>query len=165
VQSTFNARKRPPIELKADVAGNTALRAADSFRLHWPEYSMDRCHPAMASRLAASAIPAKRCGSPVADGLGDGRDRDGHCSFAVGQAVRRTLQSRGHIHVSSIGESCVVGCGLLLRRATPRRCRGRGARLVCAARRADKAVHYAATLPGIYGDTIVFVAELSFHFS
>ena len=39
--SSFRIRERPRLELKADVADNRALNAADSLRLHWPEYLME----------------------------------------------------------------------------------------------------------------------------
>jgi len=49
--------------------------------------------------------------------------RQHHCErpFTRGQAAWSALQSRGHIHVLSIAESGVVGCGVLLRRTIPRR--------------------------------------------
>ena len=36
-----NTRERPRIEPKADVADKRTLSAADSLRLHWPEYVME----------------------------------------------------------------------------------------------------------------------------
>jgi hypothetical protein len=42
MQSRFNTRERPRIELRADVTGYGELSATDSLRLHWPEYLMGR---------------------------------------------------------------------------------------------------------------------------
>ena len=39
--SSSDTRERPRIELKADVANKGTLSAADSLRLHWPEYLME----------------------------------------------------------------------------------------------------------------------------
>lgn len=58
-----------------------------------------------------------------------------------------------------------MGCGVLLRRATAGSGGRAGAHLACAARRVgSQAVRYAATVPGIYGDTIALVAELAISF-
>ena len=93
-------------------------------------------HFVMAPRFASPAISAGQRCSPDADGPGDGHDHHRDRPYTVGKAVRSTFQSRGHIHVLSIGESGGVGRGILRRRAIPRRGRRRGARLACAARRA-----------------------------
>jgi hypothetical protein len=130
--SSSNRRERPQIKSKADMANNGALSAADSLRFHWPEYLMEAgegaftCSPraqwprCYGIRFSGPAIPAERCRSPDADGLGDGRDNRRDRPLTVGQAVGSTLQSRGHIHVSPIGESGFVGYAVLLRRTVSR---------------------------------------------
>ena len=39
--SSSNTREHPRIEPKTDVANEGRLSAADSLRLHWPEYLME----------------------------------------------------------------------------------------------------------------------------
>ena len=125
------------------------LSAAGSLRLHWPEYLMEAGESglylfsacAVATLLWHPASPIQRhlpsdAVRRMLDGPGDGCDHHRDRPFTVGQAVRSALQSRGHIHVLSIEESGVVGCGVLLRRAIARRGRRRGAGFACASRRA-----------------------------
>ena len=166
-------RERPRVE----VADDCTLSAAHSLRLHWPEYLMDAgesgfylfsacaVHLVMTPCFASPGIPDERHCSPHVDGFGDWRDHYRDRPFTVGQTVRSALQSRGHIRVLSIRESGVVGCGILCRRAIL----GRGrwvalASLLLHGAPAHHAVRYAATMPGIYGNTIAFVAELALSF-
>jgi len=97
--SNSNTRERPRIEPKTNKG---ALSAADSLRLHWPEYLMEAgeaglylfrmhsCDLVMAPRFASPAIRPKRRCSPDADGLGDGSDDHRYRALTVGQAVRST---------------------------------------------------------------------------
>ena len=119
----------------------------------------------MAPRFASPAIPPKRRCSPDADGLGDGSDDHRYRALTVGQAVRGALQSRCHNHVLSIGKSglwdAVFYCAAQLLGAVAGVAL---ASLVLQGAPAHKAVRYAATVPGIYGDTIALVAELAISF-
>ena len=120
----------------------------------------------MAPRFASPAIRPKRRCSPDADGLGDGSDDHRYRALTVGQAVRSALQSRCHIHVLSIGESrrCGMRCSTAPRNSSGAVAGVALASLVLQGAPAHKAVRYAATVPGIYGDTVAFVAELAISF-
>jgi hypothetical protein len=148
--SSSNTREPLRIEPKVEV-DRGALSAAESLRLHWPEYLMEAgesglylfsaCavatflwHPASPIQPYLPGDAVRRMLMGAAYGRNYHRDRP----FTVGQAVWSTLQPRCHVHVSSIGESRFVGYGILLHRTTYRRGHRRCARLACASWRAGK---------------------------
>ena len=55
--SSYNTRERPRIELEADGANKSTLSAADSLRLHWPEYLMEAEKRACTCSLHAQLRP------------------------------------------------------------------------------------------------------------
>ena len=96
-----------------------------------------RDHPGMPFGIPSEGL-FSFAGIPTqdADELGDGSNAHRGHALIVGQAVRSALQSRCHHPVLSCGESGVVGCGVLLRRAIAgaRWPRWRSPQLCCKAR-------------------------------
>jgi hypothetical protein len=94
-----------------------------------------------------------------------GRDGHRHCHVALGQTIRRALQSRSNVCFLSAEESEVLGWAVLLRLTIHwrnYRCRDRRVWLRDAPR--HEAVRYAVTAPGVYGDAAAFIAELTISF-
>ena len=103
--SSSNTRERPRIELKA----------ADSLRLHWPEYLMEAGESGIylfsacviATLLWHPASPIQRhlpsdAVRRMLMGVAMGASILAIVLSPWGQAVRSALQSRSHIHVLSI---------------------------------------------------------------
>jgi aquaporin Z len=176
--SSSNTRERPRIEPKTDDANKGTLSAADGLRLHWPEYLMEAGEAGLylfsacviATLLWHPASPIQR--------------------YLPGDAVRRMLMGLGMgattiaIVLSPWGQQsgahfnpavtftfyrlrkvelwdAVFYCAAQLLGAVAGVAL---ASLVLEGAPAHKAVRYAATLPGIYGDAIAFVAELAISF-
>jgi aquaporin Z len=166
--SSFNTRERPRIE----------LGAAESLRLHWPEYLMESGESGLYlfSACAFSTL-LWHPGSPLQQYLPSDAVRRMWMGLAMGvtiiaivlspwgkqsgahfnPAVTFTFHRLGKVELWDTVFYCagqflgaVVGVAL--------------ASLVLRGAPMHKAVHYAATLPGIYGDSIAFVAELAISF-
>jgi aquaporin Z len=176
--SSFNTRECPRIELKADLANNAAPSAADSLRLHWPEYLMEAGEMGLylfsactvATLLWHPASPLQRylpsdAVRRMLMGLGMGATTMAIVLSPWGKqsgahfnpAVTFTFHRLGKVALWDTVFYCaaqflgaVVGVAL--------------ASFVLQGAPMDKAVHYTATMPGVYGDTIAFVAELAISF-
>jgi len=169
-----NTRELPQIKPKADVA----LSIADSLRFHWPEYLMEAGESGvyLFSACAVATLlwhPA----SPVQRYLASDAVRRMWMGLAMGATIMAIVlspwgkQSGAHFNpavtftfyrlkkvalwdavfycvAQLLGAVAGVALASLLLRGAP----------------AHKAVRYAATLPGVYGDTIAFVAELAISF-
>src|SRR5215475_5425504 len=170
--SSFKTRERPRLELKADVADNRALNAADSLRLHWPEYLMEAgelglylvsaCtvatvlwHPASPVQryLPGDSVRRMLMGSAmgatiVAIVLSPwGKQSGAHFK----PAVTFTFYRLGNVAFWDAVFYCAAQfLGALAGVAL--------ASFVLQGAPMDKAVHYAATLRGVYGDSIAFAA-------
>jgi aquaporin Z len=171
-------RARPRIEAKVDVTNKGTLTAADSLRLHWPEYLMEAgesglylfsaCtvatflwHPASPLQPNLPGDPARRMLMGFAMGATAlaivvspwGKQSGAHFN----PAVTFTFYRLGKVALWDTVFYCAAQfLGALAGVAL--------ASLVLQGAPANKAVHYAATIPGIYGDTIAFVAELAISF-
>lgn len=175
-------REFPRIDSKADVAdaliNDGALSAADGLRLHWPEYLMEAGESGIYLFSAcAVATLLWHPGSPVHRYLSSDSVRRIWMGLAMGATIIAIVlspwgkQSGAHFNpavtftffrlrkvalwdavfycAAQLG-GAVLGVAL--------------ASLVLQGAPADKAVHYAATLPGMYGDAIAFFAELAISF-
>jgi aquaporin Z len=175
--SSSNTREHPRIEPKTDVANEGRLSAAGSLRLHWPEYLMEAgeaglylfsaCavatllwHPASPVYLPNDAVRRMLMGvamgaSIIAIVLTPwGKQSGAHLNPAVTFAfyrLRKVAPWDAAFYCAAQMLGAVLGVGL--------------ASLVLQGAPSHKAVRYAATVPGIYGDAIAFAAELIISFS
>ena len=176
--SRSNTRERPLIEPGADDANKRRLSAADSLHLHWPEYLMEAGESgiylfsacAVATLLWHPASPIQRYlpsdavrrmlmglamgATIVAIVLSPwGKQSGAHFNPAVTftfYRLRKVALWDAVFYCSAQFLGAVAGVGL--------------ASLVLQGAPAHKVVRYAATIPGIYGDTIALVAELAISF-
>jgi aquaporin Z len=160
------------------VADESTLSAADSLRLHWPEYLMEAgesslylfaaCavatllwHPASPIERHLPSDSVRRILMGVAMGATViaivltpwGKRSGAHFNPAVTFAfyrLRKVARWDAVFYCAAQFLGAVAGVAL--------------ASLVLQGAPAHKAVRYAATIPGIYGDTIAFVAELAISF-
>jgi aquaporin Z len=160
------------------VANKGTLSAADSLRLHWPEYLMEAgesclylfCTCAVATLLWHPASPIQRFlpsdtvrrmlmglamgVSVIAIVLSPwGKQSGAHFNPAVTftyYRLRTVARFDAVFYCAAQFLGAVAGVAL--------------ASLVLEGAPADRAVRYAATIPGIYGETIAFVAELAISF-
>ena len=176
--SSSNTRERPRIEPETDLANKTTLSAADSLRLHWPEYLMEAGEAGiyLFSACAVATLlwhPA----SPIQHYLSSGAVRRMLMGLAMGATIVAIFlspwgkQSGAHFNPAvtltfyrlkkvALWDTAFY-CGAQLLGAAA------GVALASLALQgapANKAVRYAATLPGIYGNTVAFVAELAISF-
>ena len=176
--SNSKTRERPPIEQKADVDSTGALTAAESVRLHWPEYVMEAGEAAFyLFSTCAVATLLWLPNSPVQRYLPSDAVRRIWMGLAMGATIIAIIlspwgkQSGAHFNPAvtlafhRLGKvalwDAVFYCAAQLLGAVG------GVALACLVLQrapADKTVHYAATMPGIYGDTIAFIAELAISF-
>jgi len=174
-----NTREHSQTEPKADVANKgTFSAAADSLRLHWPEYLMEAgesglylfsaCavatlvwHPASPLQRYLPSDAARRILMGLAMGATIivivispwGKQSGGHFNPAVTftfYRLRKMAPMDAVFYCAAQFLGAVAGVAL--------------AALVLHGAPAHKAVRYAATMPGIYGETIAFVAELAISF-
>jgi len=176
--SSSNTRERPGIESQTDASKSGTLSAADSLRLHWPEYLMEAgesgvylfsaCafatllwHPAspLQPHLASDAVRRMLMGlamgaTIIAIVLSPwGKQSGAHFNPAVTFTffrLRKVALWDAVFYCVSQLLGAVAGVAL--------------ASLVLEGAAANKAVRYAATIPGVYGDTVAFVAELAISF-
>jgi aquaporin Z len=176
--SSSNRREGPQIKPKAGVANQATLSAVDSLRLHWPEYLMEAGESGMYLFSAcAVATWLWHPASPIQQYLPSDTVRRMLMGLAMGATIMVIVlspwgkQSGAHFNpavtftfyrlrkvefwdsvfycaAQLLGAVSGVALASLVLQGTP----------------AHKAVHYAATMPGVYGDTIAFVAELSISF-
>jgi aquaporin Z len=176
--SSSNTRERRRIEPKADEANKDTRSAADGLRLHWPEYLMEAGEAGL--YLFSACVIATLLWHPASPIQ----------QYLPGDAVRRMLMGLGMgatiiaIVLSPWGQQsgahfnpgvtftfyrlkkvalwdAVFYCAAQLLGAVAGVAL---ASLVLEGAPAHKAVRYAATIPGIYGDRIAFVAELAISF-
>ncbi len=173
--SRSNTRERPRIE---PSTAQSVLRAADSLRLHWPEYLMEAgeagCYLFSACAIATLLWhPA----SPVQPHLPSDAVRRMLMGLAMGATIIAIVlspwgkQSGAHFNPAvtitfyRLGKAAlwdaVFYCAAQLLGAVAGVAL---ASLLLQGAPAHNAVRYAATMPGIYGDTIAFVAELAISF-
>lgn len=169
-----NARESLRIEPQADIA----LNAAASLRLHWPEYLMEAGESG--AYLFCACVFATLLWhpvSPIQPYLPSDAVRRMLMGAAMGVTVMAIVispwgkQSGAHFNpavtltfyrlgkVGSWDTACYSAAQLLgavLGVAL--------ASLLLHGAPADRTVHYAATVPGIYGDRIAFIAELVISF-
>ena len=177
--SSSNTRERPRIESPADgghVSGT--LSAADSLRLHWPEYLMEAGESGIYLFSAcAFATLLWHPASPIQRHLPSDAVRRMLMGLAMGATIIAIVlspwgkQSGAHFNPAVTFTfyrlrkvalwDAVFYCAAQLLGAVAGVAL---ASLVLQGAPAHKAVRYAATLPGIYGDTIAFVAELAISF-
>jgi aquaporin Z len=173
-----NTREPPRIKPKAEAANKGTLSAGDSLRLHWPEYLMEAGESGLYLFSAcAVATLLWHPASPVQPYLATDTVRRMLMGLAMGATIVAIVlspwgkQSGAHFNpavtftfyrlrkVASwdavfycaaqfIGAVAGVALASLVLQGAP----------------ADQAVRYAATLPGIYGDGIAFLAELVISF-
>jgi aquaporin Z len=176
--STHSTRERSHAEQKADVADRGTLNAADSVRLHWPEYLMEAGEAgAYLFSVCAVATLLWHPSSPVQRYLPSDAVRRTLMGLAMGATIVAIVltpwgkQSGAHFNpaltltfyrlrkvalwdavfyciAQLLGAVTGVALATLLLHGAP----------------AHKAVRYAATVPGIYGVTIAFIAELAISF-
>jgi aquaporin Z len=176
--SSSNTRQRPRIEPKADVANNGTLSAAGSLRHHWPEYLMEAGESGLYLFSAcAVATLLWHPASPVHQHLPSDSVRRMLMGLAMGATIIAIVlspwgkQSGAHFNPAvtftfyRLGKvalwDAVFYCAAQFLGAVAGVAL---ASLVLQGAPADEAVRYAATIPGIYGDTIAFVAELAISF-
>src|SRR5580658_6187608 len=173
--SSSNTRERPWIEPKT---AKGTLSAADSLSLHWPEYLMEAGESGLYLFSAcAVATLLWHPASPVQRYLASDAVRRMLMGLAMGGTIVGIVlspwgkQSGAHFNPAvtftfyRLGKvawwDAVFYCAGQLHGAVAGVAL---ASLVLQGAPAHKAVRYAATLPGIYGNTIAFVAELAISF-
>jgi aquaporin Z len=169
MRSNSNTHGHPQIKPEAQV---------DDKRLHWPEYLMEAAeagiylfsacvfatllwHPAspIQRHLPSDAIRRMLMGLAMAAtiiaivlspwGKQSGAHFNPAVTFAFFRLRKMTLWDTAFYCTAQLA-GAVVGVGL--------------AALVLQGAPAHKAVRYAATIPGVYGDTVAFVAEVAISF-
>jgi aquaporin Z len=173
--SSSNMRERRPINPKSEVGNGGSLSAWDSLRLHWPEYMMEAgeaclylffaCavatliwHPASPIQRYLPSDMARRMLMGLAMGATAfaivlspwGKQSGAHFNPAVTLTFYRLRKvplwdAVFYCVAQFLGATAGVALASLVLQGAP----------------ANKAVRYAATMPGIYGDNIAFVAELA----
>jgi aquaporin Z len=173
--TSSTTREHPPIDPRNAVADKDTLSAIDSLRFHWPEYLMEAGEAGI-YLLSACAVatflwhPA----SPVRGYLPNDAVRRMLTGLAMGATIIAIVlspwgkQSGAHFNpavtltfyrlrklaswdavfycaAQFVGAVAGVAIASLVLQGAP----------------AHKAVRYAATMPGIYGNGIAFVAEWS----
>jgi glycerol uptake facilitator-like aquaporin len=178
MRSWSNTRERPRIEPEADGAYKSTLNAADGLRLHWPEYLMEAGESGF-YLLSACAFATLfwHPTSPIQRHLPSDAVRRMLMGLAMGATIIAIVlspwgkQSGAHFNPAVTFTfyrlrkvalwDAVFYCAAQLLGAVAGVAL---ASLVLQGAPADKAVRYAATIPGIYGDSIAFVAELAISF-
>lgn len=175
---TSDSLEPRPVEPDAQAAARPALTAAGSLRLHWPEYLMEAgeaglylfsaCtvatllwHPASPIERYVTSDAVRRLLMGLAMGVTIlaivvspwGKQSGAHFNPAVTSTFYRLgkvapWDAVFYCAAQLLGAVAGVALASLLLRGAP----------------ADKAVRYAATVPGMYGETIAFVAELAISF-
>jgi aquaporin Z len=173
--SSSDTRERPRIELKADVANKGTLSAADSLRLHWPEYLMEAGEASFYLFSACTvATLLWHPGSPVQRYLPSDAVRRMLMGLAMGATIVAIVLSPWGKQSGAHFNPALTFTFYRLRKVAlwdavfycTAQFFGAVAGVVIASLAlqgapAHKAVRYAATLPGIYGVTIAFIAELA----
>lgn len=176
--SSSNARERPRIERKAGSPGAGKLSAAASLRLHWPEYLMEAGESAI--YLFSACVVATLLwlpASPVQRYLPSDAVRRIWMGLAMGVTIIAIVLSpwgkQSGAHFNPAVTFTFHRLGKVALWDTVFYCAGQflgavaGVAVACLMLQhapADKAVHYAATMPGIYGDTVAFIAEVAISF-
>ena len=168
----------PPIRPQGGVPNKRALRVAESLRFHWPEYLMEAGEAGLyLFSVCAVATLLWHPASPMQRYLSSDAARHLFMGLAMGATIIAIVvspwgkQSGAHFNPAvtiafyRLGKvaawDAVFYCAAQFLGALA------GvtlASLVLQHAPAHKAVRYAATLPGIYGEGIAFVAELTISF-
>jgi aquaporin Z len=174
--SRCNTRERPPVEPETD--GDNKLSAAGHLRLHWPEYLMEAGEAGLYLFSAcAVATLLWHPASPIQAHLGSDSVRRMWMGLAMGATIIAIVlspwgkQSGAHFNPAvtfafyrmgkvALWDAVFYSAAQLLGAVAGVTL----ASLVLEGAPAHNAVRYAATLPGIYGDFVAFVAELAISF-
>src|SRR5579862_2031249 len=172
--SSSNRRALPRIEPESHAAKTNTLSAAGRLRLHWPEYLMEAGEAGLYLFSAcAVATMLWHPASPLQRYLASDAVRRIWMGLAMGASIIAIVlspwgkQSGAHFNPAvtftfyRLGKvawwDTVFYCAAQLLGAVAGVAL---ATIVLDGAPAHKAVRYAATMPGIYGDAIAFVAEL-----
>jgi aquaporin Z len=176
--SSSNTRERRLIEPRTDVGNQRTLSAVESVRLHWPEYLMETGEAGvyLFSACAAATLlwhPA----SPVYQYLPSDMVRRILMGLAMGATIVAIVLSpwgkQSGAHFNPAVTFTFHRLGKVALWDTVFYCAGQLfgaaggvalASMVLQGAPANQAVHYAATIPGVYGVTIAFFAELAISF-
>src|SRR5579863_10032580 len=173
-----NTRERPRIEPKAEATNKGTLSAGDSLRLHWPEYLMEAGESVLYLFSAcAVATLLWHPASPVQPYLATDTIRRILMGLAMGATIIAIALSPWGKQSGAHFNPAVTFTFYRLRKValwdTVFYCAAQLlgavggvalASLVLEGAPAHEAVRYAATIPGVYGNTIAFVAELAISF-
>src|SRR5579863_4243560 len=173
--SSSNTRERPRIE---PSAAQGILSAADSLRLHWPEYLMEAGEAGLYLFSAcAVATMLWHPASPLQPHLPSDAVRRMLMGLAMGATIIAIVLSPWGKQSGAHFNPAVTFTFYRLRKValwdTVFYCAAQLlgavggvalASLVLEGAPAHEAVRYAATIPGVYGNTIAFVAELAISF-
>src|SRR5579863_910449 len=174
--SRCNTRERPPVEPETDR--DNKLSAAGSLRLHWPEYLMEAGEAGLYLFSAcAVATMLWHPASPLQPHLASDAVRRVWMGLAMGATIIAIVLSPWGKQSGAHFNPAVTFTFYRLRKValwdTVFYCAAQLlgavggvalASLVLEGAPAHEAVRYAATIPGVYGNTIAFVAELAISF-
>ncbi len=176
--SSSNTREHPRTERQADVANKATLSAADSLRLHWPEYLMEAGESGFYLFSACTvATLLWHPASPIHQHLTSDTIRRMWMGLAMGATIIAIVlspwgkQSGAHFNPAltftfyrlrkvALWDAVFYCAGQFLGAVAGVAL----ASLVLRGAPAHETVRYAATIPGIYGDTVALVAELAISF-
>jgi aquaporin Z len=173
-----NTRERPRIEPKTDANDERWLSASGSLRLHWPEYLMEAAESGL-YLFAACAVATLlwHPASPIQRHLPSDAVRRMLMGLAMGASILAIVLSPWGKQSGAHFNPAVTFAFYRLRKVAPW-----DAVFYCAAQLlgavtgvglaslalqgapSHQAVRYAATVPGIYGDAMAFMAELIISF-
>ena len=174
----FTIHRHPRIEPQAAVSNKHALSAMEGLRLHWPEYLMEAAESGL-YLFSASAVATLlwHPASPIQPYLPSDAVRRLLMGMAMGAAIVAIVRSpwgeQSGAHFNPAITFTFYRLGKVASWDAVFYCAGQflgavsGVALAALALRgapAHKAVRYAATLPGAYGDFAAFFAELSISF-
>jgi glycerol uptake facilitator-like aquaporin len=178
VTSSANTPERSEIEQKGDATIERTLSAADSLRLHWPEYLMEAGESGLyVFSACAVATLLWHPASPLQPHLPSDAVRRILMGLAMGTTIIAIVLTpwgkQSGAHFNPAVTLTFHRLGKVASWDTVFYCAGQllgavagvaVASFVLRGAPAHRAVHYAATMPGMYGDAVAFAAELSISF-